>query len=169
MNVFDDEYWLQCYHFPNYQVSSWGRLKDTEFDEIVIQGNIRSVPKANLKYGPDEFRGEVWRMMYATFWQAGWGIGVDISYRDGDSTNINMFNFLFSKDGKPLLYTLNESTGVWAKRKVGTRRVMVVESGEEFDSVNELAQRLELDRNAVYMCLRGVQISHHGLTFKYLD
>lgn len=170
MNVFEEEYWLPCYHFPLHQISSFGRIHDTEFDESVIPTYSRGEMRANLKYGPDEFRGAIWQMMYATFWQAGWGIGVDVAYRDDDPKNLSIFNLLFEKDGKPLLYRIDETTGLWHKRRGNiARRVKVVETGEEFDSVTKLADSLKMDRNAVYMCLRGSQVSHYGFTFQYLD
>ena len=170
INVFEEEYWLPCHDFPNYKISSLGRVWDNETDEEVPQTYSNLQIRARMRYGPNEFRGAVWQMMYATFWQAGWGMDVEISYRDDNPKNLSMFNLKFDKDGKPLLYRLDENTGLWHTRRGGrARKVQVVETGELFDSVPQLVRELELERNAVYMCLRGTQNSHHGLSFRYVD
>lgn len=170
MNVWDEEYWLTCHHFPTYKISSFGKIHDTVFDEDVIPSYSRGELRANLKYGPDEFRGAIWQMMYATFWQGGWGIDVTVSYRDDDPKNLSIFNLLFEKEGKPLLYRLDDSSGLWVRRRGNqARRVQIIETGEEFDSVPQLAITKQMDRNSVYMCLRGEQKSHYGFTFRYLS
>ncbi len=170
LDVYNEEYWMRCHHFPNYKISSLGRIQDTEFDEMVTLANVRSEPRANLKYGPDEFKGFVWQMMYATFWRAGWGIDVTISYRDGDSKNTSIFNLLFSKDGKPLLYQLNSVSGFWEKRRGSSAgRVRVVETGEIFDSVADVARAVGGYPNAIYMCLRGAQMTAKGLHYEWFE
>ena len=169
MNVFEEEYWLPCHHFPNYEVSSMGRIRDLEFDEIVPQVYSRGELRAVLKYGPDEFRGAVWQMMYATFWQAGWGIGVTVKYRDDDPKNLSMFNLLFDKDEKPLLYRLDSTTGIWSRKRNNARRVRVIETGEILDSVPILADHIGGSANIIYMCLRGSQVRHKGLRYEWAD
>lgn len=170
MNVFDEEYWLTCHHFPLHRISSLGRIHDTEFNEDVPLTYSRGEIRALLKYGPDEFRGAVWQMMYATFWQSGWGIGVDISYRDEDPKNLSIFNMMFAKDGKPLLYRIDDETGLWVRKRKNARKVRIVETGEIFNSVPELAASLDNgSTNLIYMCLRGAAQTHKGLHYEWLD
>ena len=169
MNVFDEEYWLPCHHFPRHHISSLGRIVDTEFNEEVPQSYSRGELRAILKYGPDEFRGAIWQMMYATFWQEGWGIDVTVAYRDGDPKNLSIFNLLFEKDGKPLIYVLDGETGLWRRKRKMARRVRVLETGDIYNSVTELATAIDGYKNTIYMCLRGSQDSHKGLHFEWVD
>lgn len=169
MNVFEEEYWLPCHNFPMHKISSFGRIFDIEFDEIVPQTYSRGEVRTILKYGPDEFRGAVWQMMYATFWKAGWGIGVDVVYRDDDPKNLSIFNLLFEKEGKPLIYVLDSVSGIWRRKRNAARRVRIVETGEEFDSVQEVAKHVGGYSNTIYMCLRGSQDSSKGLHYEWID
>lgn len=169
MNVFDDEYWLPCYHFPLYKISSFGRIIDTVMDEEVTPTYFNREIRVILKYGPDEFRGAVWQMMYATFWQSGWGIDVTVAYRDGDSKNLSIFNLLFEKNDKPLMFVLDGATGLWRRKRKMARRVRIVETGEEFDSVLECATAIGGYKNTIYMCLRGQQETSKGYRYEWID
>jgi hypothetical protein len=124
---------------------------------------------ATFKYGPNEFRGAVWQMMYATFWQAGWGIGIDVAYRDDDPRNLSIFNLLFARDGKPLIYVLSSETGLWSRKRNYARQVRIVETGEVFANVNECATAVGGYPNTIYMCLRGAQKSSKGLHYEWVE
>lgn len=141
-----------------------------EFDEMVPQTMWNGHLRAAFKYGPDEFRGHIWQMMYATFWREGWGIGVTVAYRDGDPRNLSMFNLTFTdSDGTPLIYRLDEQSGIWHRKRRNARSVKIVETGEVFDSVKELATHLNGSTNIIYMCLRGVQQTHKGYHFEWAE
>lgn len=168
INVFDEEYWVSAWTFPNYKVSSWGRVMDEHGDEVPLTYS-RGELRCHLKYGPNEFVGALWQLVYMTFFRDGWGVGIRVEYRDGNPRNCSMFNLLFWDGDVPLMYRLNEHTGLWERKRRNARRVEIVETGQQFESVVDLATAIDGDRNAIYMCLRGVQQSHKGFSFRYLD
>lgn len=171
LNVFEEEYWLTCWGFPGFKISSFGRVWDTKFDEEVTQRFLKEDQQMRviLIDRPNEFRGYTWQMMFATFFQSGWGIGVDVAFRDGDPKNLSMFNLLFSIDGKPLIFRLNEETGIWHRFRKEARRVRIVETGEEFATVKELAAAIGGYSNTCYMVLRGQQQTTKGYHLEWAE
>lgn len=172
MNVWDEEYWLSCKDFPQYKISSFGRIWDNNFDEEIIQKFNKEVGAmyAILKSSPYEFRGATWQMMFATLFQSGWGPDISVAYRDDDPRNLSMFNLLFYKNDIPLMFRLNYETGLWYRFRKEARKVRVIETGEVFNTVQALAKSLPNgSSNIIYLCLRGMQKTHKGLHYEWAE
>lgn len=89
-------------------------------------------------------------------------------YRDGvqirhvhDNSDNHVANLRFRKGQR--LGILNRSP-----RRARSRRIRVIETGDVFLTVENLARYIQGDASSIYRVLRGERISHKGLTFEYV-
>lgn len=48
-------------------------------------------------------------------------------------------------------------------------KILIIETGEVFDSYNEVAKRIGGNRGNVYLCMIGMRQNVNGYHFKYVD
>lgn len=160
---------MQIAECPNYAVSNRGRVLNIARDTYLAQ---RETDEGSLRVSMFE-RGQqkdfyVHHLVYRAFFGP-LREGDHLMHLDGDKHNNTPENLRFrrrprvtNRESYPLL-DLEEDTG---PRHWG-RRVMILETGEVFRTVRDLANYIHGDFATIYACLRGERRSHRGLTFAY--
>lgn len=178
MKPYEAEEWRYIPGFGLNQASSLGRIRnplgyvfrkgDYIFDEDVVP-NVRLVDDQGFaKVLP------VWYFVAKTFFD-NFEDSYGVSFMDDDVMNTNPSNLIFTSktpDGLRLIYpeiSIDSSGKLHYKidkRSVG--RVMVVETGEIFNSASAAAKAINGQQPNVHGVLNGTRLSHKGYTFRYV-
>jgi hypothetical protein len=165
----DEEIWRSIRDFSSYGISSYGNVINWETNEYVTPVKNRETKEIWVSFTHYEysFRGPVWLLMLQAFYDVMDLRSVQVDYRDGNPSNLEIFNLQWNDlDGVPIMFRMDPD-GTWRRIRHKARRVLVVETGNIYESVNECAEAIGGIPNLIYMCLRGAARRHHGFTFQY--
>lgn len=93
---------------------------------------------------------------------SGWRPKIHIEHVDEDKTNNYHLNLRFGN---------NRGLGQYRNKQpeVHYRRIVIIETGEVFRTVADLARYLNTRPSSIYKVLRGERDTHLGFTFKYRE
>lgn len=155
-----EERWAQIEGFPDYAVSDQGRVMSLRFDRI-LKPRVNSYGNARVALTRDKVVYDLYvSRLVAEAFLPEFRSEYRIRHRTEDKANNQPTNIKFPA-GKRL--------GQLAKKVVGPvyRKVKIIETGETFRTVHDLARRLGCDPSSIYRVLRGDRRSHMGYTFEY--
>ena len=159
--AFDDERWAPIDGYPNYVISTHGRVwnipRDRELYPTVRRRGYLQVALSN-HYGPKSFY--IHQLMGMTFMDV-WRPRIQIAHLDLDKRNNHISN----------LYVRGESIKAARLRepRPHARRVQIIETGQIFRNAYAAARYISGDAQSIYKCLRGVQHKHLGYSFRYIN
>ncbi len=156
-----DEMWKDVKDFPNYVISSHGRVYNR---------------KTNRELSPYEVNGylqvQLWRdrftkyfyvhRLVASHFLTGWTARSTVGWRDNDTRNNRIENLYFK--GTSRLGHIIESEKV-----ITERRLEIVETGQSFMTVKACARFLNTSPQGIYQVLTGRRLSHLGYHFRWID
>lgn len=176
-HVEHEEAWRGVKDFPGYWISSRGivRYRQSQADEWEVIEPYKGKdgdPWIRFNYYYQEFDGPLYFLMLRNFFE-GNSLFVSFAYHDGDHWNLDLDNiYPVTRDengiGTPIRFRVGANGTRRLDRRM-KRRVRIVETGEIFNNVSELATHIEGQSNGVYLVLRGKLGSHKGLTFEWVD
>lgn len=152
------EEWAEIEGFPNYQVSSEGRIYNRKMERFLTPGyssegilrvTLYEAGAAHVKY--------VHQLVFQAFHPSQRG---RLTWADRNRQNNRAVNII-TRDRLP------ENNR--PRREGWGRRVQIVETGEVFRTVGDCARYLGGDFSKIYACLRGARQTHLGYTFQYYE
>lgn len=158
----DKEVWHYVEDFPDYVVSSEGRVLNLKYDRLVT-GTItdRGYVKVILvnKRGRKQF---YVHQLVACAFLGDWRPGTRVRHVNDDKT-VNSVENLQVMGGESLPPINYESPRLHA------RRLRIIETGEVFRTAYDCARHIGGNATNIYRVLNGYRNSHRGFTFEYVD
>ena len=155
----DNEVWAEVEDFPDYAVSTHGRVMNVHTN-LVLKPRNNSYGYSRVALRKDGRSHDIYvHHLVAKAFITGYHEGVQIRHEHDNSDN-HVNNLRFRRGARM-------GTLVRNPRRARTRRVRIVETGEVFLTVENLAKYIQGDASSIYRVLRGERISHKGLTFEY--
>jgi hypothetical protein len=156
----DDEVWAEVENFPDYAVSTHGRVMNVRTN-VILRPRNNSYGYTRVGLRRDGRTHDVYvHHLVAKAFITGYYPGVQIRHAV-DNSNNHVNNLRFRRGVR---------MGLVAKhpRKARARRIKIVETGQVFMTVESCASYINGDVSSVYRVLRGERVSHKGFTFEYL-
>lgn len=155
-----DEIWAEVKGFPDYAVSSHGRVKNLKFDRVLRQTTTSYGKRQVMLRRDGVVYGKYVHRLVAEAFITEFTDDVSIRHHDGDGGNNLVTNLRFRR-GRRL------GRMVTKPPKAVYRRLRVVETNQIFRTVHDCARHLKTDPSTIYKVLRGEREHHLGLTFEY--
>jgi hypothetical protein len=156
-----EERWAQIEGFPDYAVSSHGRVLSLRYNqELKPRPNSYGGLRVVLYRDKERFDCYVHHLVAAAFITE-YSPGTQVRHRDDNKNNNNVYN---------LRFPLGRRMGTLVRNppNPAIRRLRIVESGLTFRTVEDCARYIGGDPSSIYRVLRGDRLSHKGYTFEYV-
>lgn len=156
-----EEFWAVIEDFPDYAISTHGRVFNLKFDsELRPRNNSYGYLRVTLRREGVSHEYYIHHLVAKTF-VTGYHDKIQIKHHDGDNGNNKVDNLRFLK-GKGLgqLRRKHDSPNY--------RRIRILETGMIFRTVEDCARYIQGDPSSIYRVLRGDRNSHKGHTFEYI-
>lgn len=161
------EIWKQVERYPNYEVSTHGRIRKMVNGRILITTNdSRGYPSVTVLDECGQHTKNVHRLVAETFIPNPEGKRT-VNHRDGNKSNNHISNLEWNTLSENLRHAY--ANGLKCRPdNCGSpkRRVRIVETGEEFDSIGECARAIGGDQAHISNCLSGRYHTHRGYHFE---
>ena len=155
------ELWKTIQDYPIYAVSSNGRVKNKITNKILKQSDVKGYRRVVLCDESGHHPKTVHRLVADTFYD-GDHSDLEVNHIDGNKSNNFIANLEWCTSSENRLHAFR--TGL---QKARSKKVIIIETGEIFNSISECADHIHGDFRNVSACLRGRQKSHRGYHFKY--
>ena len=158
------EEWRQIQKHPNYDASSEGRIRNRKTGRILkTRINDRGYESVCLHDRGEQTSTRVHRLIAETFIDENCE-GLDVNHIDGNKTNNHIDNLEFCTRKENVQHAFKNGLNHGTRKKP----VRIIETGEEFDSVNECAIAIGADRTQVVQCLHGRCGTCRGYHFEFI-
>lgn len=146
------EIWKPLRNFPSYNGSSEGRIMNVRTQRILkIQLNDKEQPQLTLRKNNRQYTVKVHRIIAETF--LGEHPGMDVRHRDGNPLNNSVDNLYWSTRKETI------SSSFERAERLPNRRtpILVVETGEVYDSVAACARATGCASSDIFKCMAGTR------------
>lgn len=174
-SIFDkkEEMWRPMARFQGYQISSYGNVLDHHGEAVEPYFNDQDILCVKVSRYEWSYDGPIWQLMLRNWWQ-GNRANIEFKYVDGDTTNLDIDNLLpMHRDKNGFLnrtqWRIDDHGERVIDRRLSRLKVRIIETGNEFDTVRELADAIGGVPTQVYAVLRGRAKSHRGYTFETVE
>ncbi len=165
--VSEQENWVDVEDYPNYAVSSYGVVLNTQTARILSpRPNDRGYLRVTLCHEGKCREFYIHKLVAFCFFN--FPLEDQVIHYDGDVTNNAISNLYLRKrvhqvtSVRPL-----EGSETEEFRRQWGKRVRIVETEEVFRTVRDCARYINGDYSSIYAVLRGQRESHRGFTFEY--
>ena len=162
----DNEIWKGVLDFPNYQISSLGRIRNINSNRILrpsLTCGYYKVRLSNKGIAKDYL---VHHLVFKHFSKEKYNADLVIDHIDGNKLNNDFNNLrLLSRKENALMAYYKTNTNPAIKTVLQFDKDM--NFIQEFQSVREAARCLNLDSSTISKVCRGVNKTHGGYIFKY--
>lgn len=156
------ELWLKIGEFPNYEISSNGRVRNSKTSRILKTNvNERGYDCVCLHDKGRQYNKRVHRLVADTFYD-GDHQGLDVNHRDGDKLNNHISNLEFCTRSENVQHAFNNGL----KKPSRQIKIRIVETGEVFNSIRECGRALGCNQSDICKCLNGGQKTCAGYHFE---
>lgn len=153
--------------YPNYEVSTEGRVKKKSTGKILVATNdSRGYPAVTILDDDGQHTKNVHRLVAETFIPNPEGKRT-VNHKDGNKSNNHISNLEWNTASENLAHAYK--TGLKSRPdNAGSpkRKVRIVETGEIFESVGECARAIKGDQAHIFNCLSGRYHTHKGYHFE---
>lgn len=162
----DNEIWKGVLDFPNYQISSLGRIRNINSNRILRPSLTCGYYKVRLSNKGIVKDYLVHHLVFKHFSKEKYNVDLVIDHIDGNKLNNNFNNLrLLSRKENALMAYYKTNTNPAIKTVLQFDKDM--NFIQEFQSVREAARCLNLDSSTISKVCRGVNKTHGGYIFKY--
>lgn len=163
------ERWFEINHYPRYEVSSNGRIRNIKTGRVLSPGiNTEGYYVVVLTNLQGQKTKRVHRLVAEAFFDIVDNSACVVNHIDGDKRNnfIGNLEFCTSGENNRHAYQIGLKQPVRNQVHLNKRKIQIVETGEVFDGINECARITGCNRRHIQDCLSGRLNSHRGLHFK---
>ena len=158
----DDEQWRDWPRDPRIMVSNKGNVvsykRGAGYPLKVVYGGGYQRVGAGDWHRPSQY---VHRMVAET-WIPNPNHYTQVNHINGDKDDNSVENLEWTTPSQNMRHAWR--TGLTEGRSIP---ILIVETGETFESIRECARRIGGDQGAISKCLAGRQSTHHGYHFEY--
>lgn len=159
-----EEEWKPIIGWPEYMVSSYGRVYSIRTDTFLIGGkDTNGYPFVLLSVNGCKKCPSVHRLVAEAF-VPGCFEGAEVNHINGIKTNNVFWNLEWLSRGDNVRHAI--STGL--KQKL-CKAILIVETEEVFSSLEACARHINGNADAIASCLRGNRKEHKGYTFECVN
>lgn len=171
------EHWKDIEGHPNHEVSDLGRVRNKKTGRIMKQFRGQN---GYLQLQIDKRNERVHRMV-ATAFLGGNHQELDVNHKDTNKENNCVSNLEWTTRSENIIHSFKHGIrksnltddlrkkGSQAMVKKMSQKVMVIETGVIYPSVNECARQTGCYPTQINHCCTGKAKEHHGLHFKFVD
>lgn len=157
-----EEIWAEIEGYPDYAVSSHGRVKSLRYNNILGDRiNSYGLHRVTL-YRDREAKDFYVHHLVAQAFITGYIPGLRVMHRDENHSNNSVHNLRFREDQRMGTLIKNPT-------QPKERRIQVDQTGMIFRTVKDCADYIGGFPSSIYRVLRGERSSHLGYTFKYVE
>lgn len=157
------ETWKQIVDYPNYLVSTFGRVKNSKTGQVLRPGlgGVGYLTVALYKDGKATTKNVHQLVCEAFIGRV--KPGHTVNHIDGCKTNNNLTNLE--------IVTRRENNIHAYENGLNPHKhpVKIIETGEIFESIEDCANAIDGDKSNICTCLKGRLGSHKGLHFEYVE
>ena len=160
----EDEEWSEIRGFPDYLISSWGRVYSFKSDRLL---QPRPSSWGYLQVCLSKSGERLWPYVHrlvAEHFIPGEDVGLEVNHLDGDKTYNNERNLEWVT--KRMNNQHAYDTGLNRGRGFSIR---VVETGDIYDSISECASSVGMTATGIKYALRYQTKTRNGLSFRYVN
>jgi hypothetical protein len=158
------EEWRTIVGFPNYSVSSYGRVYNKERNRILSEFYTYGYAHVQLYHEGMASTKKIHRLVAEAFLYQPDGLTI-VNHIDGDRSYNNVDNLEWCTQSDNIKHAYANGQ----KYATNKKKVRIIETGEEFDSLSSCAHAINGDVSGVSMCLTGQLKTHRGYTFEPLE
>lgn len=162
---FENEEWTIIRGFPNYMISNYGRVCNSNSGKLIAISSKRY--DSVLLYRSGMACRFLIHRLVASHFIPGEDDGLVVNHLDGNSHNNHESNLEWCTYRDNNLHAVAmgfNNPGAYQKKKI-----RVVETGSIYDGVVNCAEAINGDFRNVYACLCGKRKTHRGYHFEYVD
>lgn len=170
-SMFEEE-WRVVRRYPKYEVSNYGQIRNIKTGRILKQFvNQRGYMILTLRTNNHvQMSVRVHRIVGEAFCENTYSCPIeelDVNHDDGDKTNNHAYNLYWATRKENIRHAFDTGLKVSGR----SRRIRVIETGEEFYSARECARRIgkESDQTSISQYLVGKASHVKGYYFEWVD
>lgn len=157
------ELWLPIPDYPDYEVSSDGRVRNIKFGRILKGGLVKGYPRVKLSKNNKTKPFSVHRLVADVFYD-GDHKNLQVNHIDGVKTNNHISNLEWLTGSENIKHAYD--TGLKKPPCPNPRKVRITETGEVFDTISECARHINGSKRHVGECMEGIRKTHKGYHFE---
>lgn len=161
-----NEIWKEVLNFPNYQISSLGRVRNINSNRILQPSLTCGYYKVRLSNEGIVKDCLIHHLVFKHFHDEEYNTNLVIDHIDGNKLNNNSDNLrLLSRKENAMMAYYKTNTNPAIKPVLQFDKDM--NFIQEFQSVRDTARQLSLDSSTISKVCRGVNKTHGGYIFRY--
>lgn len=157
------ERWKPVSENPSYYVSDQGRIKRNE-KEIRQDTDRYGYPRVTISTKGIKHTRNTHQLVAKEFVE-GYSEGLQVNHINGNKYDNRASNLEWISNGNNLRHAYKTGLNYGPPKK----RVLIVETGEIFDSESACAKSINGHKSGVNGCLKGRRNTHKGFHFQYVE
>lgn len=155
--------WKSVPNYSNYEVSDDGRVKNKKRNRLLKPRIVKGYHRVVL-CEQNVCRPITVHRLVADVFCPGDHTGLQVNHKDGNKTNncANNLEWVTQSENNYHAYR----TGLRTPPCPSRRRVRIVETGEEFDTLSACARHIQGSKRHVGECIDGIRKTHKGYHFE---
>lgn len=163
------ERWIRSRLYPRYEVSNEGRVRGLKHNKILNPyGDGRGYLKVDLYNGSECTSASVHRLVADTFLDRPHE-RLEVNHIDGNKHNNSVDNLEWCTRSANLQHAYDLGLKKPPSYRPRQRKVRIVETGEEFDTLGKCARHINGCVCHIASCLNGQRKRHKGYHFEAVD
>lgn len=165
------ELWIRIKDYPNYEVSSNGRVRNINTGHILRPGVKQNGYEIVVLRNSNKNHTELVHRLVADNFYDGCHDGLVVDHIDTNKRNnfVGNLEWCTSSENNKRAYKTGVKTPVKPINQPSCKRVRVLETGKTYRSINDCADSIGANHRRISDCLNGRLKSHHGYHFEEID
>ncbi len=162
------EIWKTIDDYPNYEISSIGRVKNKKTNKILKPYIHRDdgYDSVTLRNHTGQHTKKIHRLVAETFYECSRD-DLEVNHIDGNKKNNFVGNLEWCTRSENMSHAFsNNLIKISEKAGIPRKKVQIIETGEIFNSLHDCAKQINGRVSNIIGCLIGRQKTHRGYHFK---